>query len=1393
MRPYRIDVVLVLSVVLTLAASLASAAPKIYRYDNATSGAIPNASGNNACRDNSPAGNALERTFSVSDSFTVQSIAVGLNISHAQRGDIRAVLVAPDNTTVNLIVQDTGQNLDNLDVLIAEDFATSEPVTPSIYDDDDDPVDEPYFLRLVSNTNINFYTGNANGTWTLRLCDRDSGNGVTGTFNRAKLILTENATVSQSTCSGRMTYDWGSNGNNANFTSTTVNGVTMTETRADSLGSSGIAGNLVTTTATTGNHAGYYQFFVDVVDGSGTEIESVGQLTEFTFSTEVNDLTFSITDNDWADADFEDYTTVAAYDADGNYVPWEYTGGSSTQRAGDVVEGDAAAADNATSGNMDVEFSGPVKRVLIDYLVGDDFDDATLPDDQKTGITDFTFCGFDMGDAPSSYNVSIAGNGPRHVLKNRTLRIGATVPDGETDSAGNAAANVDGADEDGVSSWPTYVSSGMTCSGVSVSAGQYCVGLAVTNTSGRNAQLVGWIDFNGDGDFNDTGERSEARLRYSSGGPIPDADDTTFTTGNVPTGTSSATRVLVWSGFGIPVNASTATYARIRLTSTLTTSFFSDSSPQPNGLAEDGEVEDYLLPAGTLPVSLAQVQSSFDKQGLSIQFATAAEAGNIGFEIVSADNLTRVGQTIAAAEQGTLGGDYELRLPVDSITRFYIDDLALDGSRKRHGPFDVGKQYGAARTDTDRIDWQAVREKMRPPATGKSSTDRVLLGISQTGIQRVSFADLKAAGLALGAGVPVSALALSDDGTALGSYVIGGEDGVFGPGDSLEFVAMASTNRYSRHNHLTLTLNGTGLLADTLPSVRTAAPRLVESKYRLGQDRVFNLSLAGSEPWLDESVLAFTSPATLRRNFTLPGMAPLTPVSVTLKLLGGTDFPIPGPDHSVVGTINARDRASLKFDGVAPAELQIDVPDGLLPGSQELTLELPADLGLPFDLVHFDQAEIHYQRYTHLSNGRFDAEFDAGAGFSLSGVDRAGSLWATGQGQAWRGPLHAGQPNLIGNPAVGTSLNWIAAGTEQMGQPTILRAADAAAVPTGANFLIISHPSFLRSLDDYVALQKARGYAPAVISTAAIYARTPDQEVSAQAISDFIRASHADTPLKYVTLIGADTYDYRNILGVGSISFVPTHYVRTSQFIAQTPSDAMYVDFDHDQVPDVAIGRIPARTPDELLGMIRKIKAQDTRRIDSALFIAGNDTSGAKRFGELAIDFASGLPATTDTRLMQFDEDGRDAVRQTILDSFNAGKALISYTGHTAPGLWDFNGLLFSQDAANFTNGGAPSLVTQWGCWNSYFVDPYAQGLSHQLLASPGGAGTVYGATTLTEDASHSLLGRLFFEAVGAGARTIGEAELLAKRRLAELRPEAIDAQLGMQVLGDPAMPIRVQ
>jgi hypothetical protein len=188
----------------------------------------------------------------------------------------------------------------------------------------------------------------------------------------------------------------------------------------------------------------------------------------------------------------------------------------------------------------------------------------------------------------------------------------------------------------------------------------------------------------------------------------------------------------------------------------------------------------------------------------------------------------------------------------------------------------------------------------------------------------------------------------------------------------------------------------------------------------------------------------------------------------------------------------------------------------------------------------------------------------------------------------------------------------------------------------------------------------------------------------------------------------------------------------------------------------------------------------------SALLAAGL-SDGERAMSSLNEGFAANLPGWNSV-LAQVDDSNTAAVRQQVLDSINAGAHLVSYVGHSSMGQWDFTPILKWQDAASLTNGGLPNLFTAWGCWNSYYVEPTIESLSARLLRQPdAGAAGAIGATTLTSQASHRLLGSLFFARVDAGAATVGEAFHGAKQDLATLGG-AVDAIYGMTLLGDPAM-----
>ncbi|WP_395742930.1 beta strand repeat-containing protein [Prosthecobacter sp.] len=157
----------------------------------------------------------------------------------------------------------------------------------------------------------------------------------------------------------------------------------------------------------------------------------------------------------------------------------------------------------------------------------------------------------DFGD---DSGLAIAGS-----TSSTSIRMGALV-DSEVSTLANAAATGDDTngsdDEDGVT-LPASVIQGQ--SGVSISVN-------LTNSSGADAFLNGWIDFNNNGLLTDAGEQIV----------VNDV---------VSTGTSGATRTYT---FTVPGAAATgAIGVRFRLSST--------ASPGDSGISGTGEVEDYAL------------------------------------------------------------------------------------------------------------------------------------------------------------------------------------------------------------------------------------------------------------------------------------------------------------------------------------------------------------------------------------------------------------------------------------------------------------------------------------------------------------------------------------------------------------------------------------------------------------------------------------------------------------------------------------------------------------------------------------------------------------------------------------------------------------------------------
>lgn len=157
----------------------------------------------------------------------------------------------------------------------------------------------------------------------------------------------------------------------------------------------------------------------------------------------------------------------------------------------------------------------------------------------------------DFGDAPGtvaspSYPTLLVHDGARHTIG--SLFLGVSV---DTENDGQPTANADGDNfDDGIQFIGSIVSANVGTKS------------SVVVTASAAGKLDAWIDFNGDGDWSDSGEQI-------------------FTSVDVPPGNSVLT-------FNVPAGAAPGnTFARFRLSSA--------GGLSPTGAADDGEVEDYMV------------------------------------------------------------------------------------------------------------------------------------------------------------------------------------------------------------------------------------------------------------------------------------------------------------------------------------------------------------------------------------------------------------------------------------------------------------------------------------------------------------------------------------------------------------------------------------------------------------------------------------------------------------------------------------------------------------------------------------------------------------------------------------------------------------------------------
>ena len=110
-----------------------------------------------------------ERTFSVSDSFMIGDLNVGIDVEHNYRGNLRVNLTSPAGTTVTFVEQDPGGDYwDNYN------FYLDDESTGVIHDSANHGIGTTFERSVSPDNALSVFDGQpANGTWTLAFCNTD--------------------------------------------------------------------------------------------------------------------------------------------------------------------------------------------------------------------------------------------------------------------------------------------------------------------------------------------------------------------------------------------------------------------------------------------------------------------------------------------------------------------------------------------------------------------------------------------------------------------------------------------------------------------------------------------------------------------------------------------------------------------------------------------------------------------------------------------------------------------------------------------------------------------------------------------------------------------------------------------------------------------------------------------------------------------------------------------------------------------------------------------------------------------------------------------------------------------------------------------------------------------
>jgi hypothetical protein len=526
------------------------------------------------------------------------------------------------------------------------------------------------------------------------------------------------------------------------------------------------------------------------------------------------------------------------------------------------------------------------------------------------------------------------------------------------------------------------------------------------------------------------------------------------------------------------------------------------------------------------------------------------------------------------------------------------------------------------------------------------------------------------------------------------------------------------------------------------------------------------------------------------------------PAQLDIWLQGASDFP-QEPDHHVRVYVNGTLVAEEWWDGESGVHLTAELFAGVLhEGENILQVQEVGDTDALYSMIMLDRFEVKYP-----------AELTAHEGELKGSFSQSGTAWLSNLGKGFVFDLTAEHPSWLDrvNHAEGLGFGtveghqYLAVGEDAVRSPEVRKPLRTSlrSEANAAEYLVIGPRAFLSAAEPLLRYRMNEGLRTKAVAVEDVFAEFGYGEATPEAVHDFLSYAYhhwTEPSPRYVLLLGDSTYDTKDyemgtkdyrpaaILNRVPVKLVKTRYMWTASdpWLAAVNGE--------DLLPDVAIGRLPAASVDEVKAMVEKILVYETGESDpgSPIVLITDNPDSAGDFDWNADVLAATVLSGQNIEKVYLSELGTTATRSAIRNAFDDGASVMSYIGHGAIHMWANENLLNIGNVASLSPQSQQPILFTMNCLNGYFHFPYHDSLSERLLKADGkGVIAAFSPTGLSlDEPAHRFHRALLDHVVNLDHERLGDAILAGQSDYADSGafPELLSIY---HLLGDPALRLK--